>query len=209
MQATGTKNPRYPLLRDDRGKDEVALTARFSPVRVRKPAAVEQRILDERADQAVRRLARELGRVADDARQGSLVRLRGATIAVVFPAAGGRDGKPILNGGFSLTLSLRPSRSVRALGRRSARTATAAVPRLGELLTDLDDEGRELTDVAAMADGLFGVAELGDEVGELRSGIGAVLPRDGKGGSGIRFRRPGNARLYEQTVFSPKRADSD
>lgn len=53
----------------------MALTAWSSPVRVRKLAAVEQRILDERADQTVRGLARELGRVTDDARERSFVRL--------------------------------------------------------------------------------------------------------------------------------------
>lgn len=69
-----------------------------------------------------------------------------------------------------------------------------------------------MTNVAAMADGLLGVAELGDEVGELRSGIGAVLMRGGEVAASD-LDGPGKAHADARSrpfafVNSPKRADS-
>lgn len=66
-----------------------------------------------------------------------------------------------------------------------------------------------MSDVAAVADGLFGVAELGDKVGELGSGIGAVLkfgegPASDLAGQATRARSKPSA-----FINSPKRADSD
>lgn len=158
-----------PCSEDDGREHEPALALRPASTATAgrsEPAAVEERVLDERADEPVARLAAELGRVAHDARERRLAELARRRRRVLLAA--GRVVALVLVVGARLAL---------ARGRRALRAVDGAARRaLGrELLAKLDDEGREVADVAAVADRLVRVAQLGDKVRQLRRGVGAVL----------------------------------